>query len=214
MEKLFCNSCRQPTNHKVVHFYSQTYWPEDNPDMPVDYAKRTWEIIQCAGCDLASFRELLVTSEDWSPDRGPEPQETRYPEAGPDQLEVKSFFHVPEKIDRIYRESIESFNIRNYILCAVGLRAVIEGICKDAMRNCEDAKKNLEEKIEGLHKKGILTETHAKILHTLRFIGNEAVHELSTPPKDGLKEAIAIVEHTIENLYVLPQGKYRSPKKN
>ena len=167
--------------------------------MPVDYAKRTWEIIQCVGCELASFRELLSTSEEW------EPTETRYPEADKDRLAVKSFRQAPDNIKRIYNESIRSFNIGNFILCAVGLRAVIEGICKDTMRNCEDAKKNLKEKIDALHEQGILSKKHAEILHEFRFIGNEAVHELSAPPKDDLKAAIEIVEHTLEYLYGLPE---------
>ena len=152
--KLFCNSCRQYTNHKVVQSYRQTYRPEDNPNMQIDYAEGTWEIIECAGCELVSFRKLFITSEDWSPDRGPE--ETRYPEADPDQLDVKLFFHAPDKIDRIYRESIQSFNIGNYILCAIGLRAVIEGIC-------EDAKNNLEKKLRVFMKKGFCQK------HMLRF---------------------------------------------
>ena len=48
-----------------------------------------------------------------------------------------------------------------------------------------------------------------KILHALRFIGNEAVHQLTAPPEDDLKVAIEIVEHTIENLYGLSAKGYR-----
>ena len=195
--KLPCNFCGQQTNHEVVRSHTQSHWFEDNPDMQIDYAKHTWEIIQCAGCDLVSFRELLSTSEEWGP------TETRYPEADKDQLAAKSFLQVPANIYRIYRESIRSFNIGNHILCAAGLRIVIEGICEDAMTT-EDAK-NLDKKIDDLHEQGILSKKHAKILQTLRSIGNKAVHELRPPQKDDLKEAIEIVEHTLENLYGLSE---------
>lgn len=213
--KLFCNRCRRDTNHTVIQSHSQTYWHDDDPDISVDYAKHTWEIIQCAGCELVSFREILSTSEEW------EPTETRYPEADKDQLVVKSFRQASYNINRIYRESIRSFNIGNYILCTAGLRAVIEAICakanvksglvekKEGEKTYKKKKKNLEGKIEGLHQKGILLKKHAEILHALRFIGNDAVHELSTPPIDDLKEAIEIVERTIENLYELPEMGYR-----
>ena len=53
-----------------------------------------------------------------------------------DQIPVKSFRQVPYNIYRIYEESIQSFNIGNYILCAAGLRAVIEGICEEEI--CEE----------------------------------------------------------------------------
>ena len=167
--------------------------------MPVDYAEGTWQIVQCAGCDRVSFRELWLTSEHWATNE--DPTEHRYPEVDKDQVPVKSFRQAPDNINRIYKESIRSFNIGNYILCAVGLRAVIEGICEDVMTT-EDAK-NLEKKIDDLHEQGILSKKHAEILHAFRSIGNKAVHELSAPPKDDLIAAIEIVEHTLENLYGL-----------
>ena len=206
MEKLFCNDCGRDTNHQVVQSHTKTYWPEYTPGMQIDYAKGTWEIIQCAGCDRVSFRELLFTSEEWGP------TETCYPEADKDRLAVKSFRQVPDNINRIYKESIRSFNIGNFILCSVGLRAVIEGICEEAITT-EEAK-NLDKKIDELHKQGILAKKHAKILHALRSIGNKAVHELSTPPQDDLKAAIEIVEHTLENLYGLSAKGYWLLEKN
>ena len=157
MEKLFCNTCRQHTNHKEVRSYSQTHWPENTPGMQIDYAKGIWEIIQCAGCDSVSFRELWYTSEDGVSHEGPVPTVYRYPEADEDQLAVKCFRQAPYNINRIYEESIQSFNIGNYILCAAGLRAVIEGICEEEIAKNEQmtSKKfyNLEKKINGLQKK-------------------------------------------------------------
>ena len=67
----------------------------------------------------------------------------------------------------------------------------------------------LEKKINSLQKEKILAEEHAEILHALRFIGNEAVHELTAPPEKDLKVAIEIVEHTLENLYGLSAKGYR-----
>ena len=212
MEKLFCNDCGRDTNHQVVQSHTKTYWPEDTPGMEIDYAKGTWEIIQCAGCDRISFRELWHTSEDCVSNEGPVPTVYRYPEADKDQLAVKSFRQAPYNIYRIYRESIQSFNIGSYILCAAGLRAVIEGICEEEIAKNEQmtSKKfsTLEKKINGLHEKKILSERHAEILHALRFIGNEAVHQLTAPHEDDLKTAIEIVEHTLENLYGLSAKGY------
>ena len=181
--------------------------------MQVKYVDGTWQIIRCNGCETISFRVLSLTNEDWVPNEGPVPTEFRYPEADKDQIPVKSFRQVPYNIYRIYEESIQSFNIGNYILCAAGLRAVIEGICEEEIAKNEQmtSKKfsTLEKKINGLHEKKILSERHAEILHALRFIGNEAVHQLTAPPADDLKTAIEIVEHTLENLYGLSAKGYR-----
>ena len=57
-------------------------------------------------------------------------------------------------------------------------------------------------------KKRFCLKDIAEILHALRFIGNEAVHELTAPPEDDLKAAIEIVEHTLENLYGLSAKGY------
>ena len=84
--RLFCNYCKQHTNHEELKSHSQTYWPKDDPDMPVDYAEGTWQIVQCAGCDRVSFRELWHTSEDGVSPEGPVPTEFRYPEADIEKL--------------------------------------------------------------------------------------------------------------------------------
>lgn len=62
-------------------------------------------------------------------------------------------------------------------------------------------KTDLQGKIEGLAEKDLITKDNCDILHNLRFIGNDALHELTAPPKSELKLAINIVEHAIESLY-------------
>ena len=210
--KLFCNTCRRFTNHKVIKSHSQTYRPEDYPEVGIDH-EGTWEIIQCAGCETVSFQESWTTIEDWDPNQGFVPVVYRYPKTDKDQFSVKSFRQVPYSIYRIYEESIQSFNIGNYILCTAGLRAVVEGICEEEIANTEQMATNnkepLEKKINALHEKKVLSERHAEILHELRIIGNEAVHQLTAPAEDDLKAAIEIVEHTLENLYGLSAKGYR-----
>lgn len=94
---------------------------------------------------------------------------------------------------------LDCFNNANYILCAAGIRAIIEGICIDNDIN----KGNLYSKIDELNKKGILTTQHSEILHNHRCIDNSAIHELAIPSKEELSLAIEILEHTLENIYEL-----------
>lgn len=65
--------------------------------------------------------------------------------------------------------------------------------------------KNLEGQINGLHEKGLLTKIGSETLHAHRFLGNEALHELSRPSARELKLAISIIEQTLEQIYEVPQ---------
>lgn len=49
------------------------------------------------------------------------------------------------------------------------------------------------------------TETSADTLHEHRYLGNDAVHQLARPSADELRLAIEIVEHTLDQLYELPE---------
>jgi hypothetical protein len=52
---------------------------------------------------------------------------------------------------------------------------------------------------------GILTTDSADILHELRFLGNEAAHEVKPHSEDTLKMAMDVAEHLLKTVYVLPQ---------
>ena len=49
----------------------------------------------------------------------------------------------------------------------------------------------------------ILPENIVSNLHSIRFIGNEAAHELASPAKDDLRIAIEICEDLLNYLYEL-----------
>ena len=102
------------------------------------------------------------------------------------------------------------------LLCAVGLRALVEAVCVDkeikkgfvdVLKNnvlVKKTKGNLEGKINGLFQKQFLTEEQAKFLHELRFMGNDAVHELVCPSVADLRLAFGIIESVLNLIYELP----------
>lgn len=216
-DKVYCNRCKQLTNHDVIAYESQKFTPEDTPDMQIDFAEGTWEMLKCCGCGEVTFRETWVTSEDynWNTQEF-EPTVHVYPPRSKNKLAIERFYDIPPMLERIYQEIISCYNNRIYTLCAAGLRAIIEGIC--AANKIEDGpveardkdgtrktvrKSNLQGKIEGMAETGLLTRKHAKVLHQLRFLGNEAVHELQKPSSKEVELAIEIVEHTLDNVYGL-----------
>jgi len=131
---------------------------------------------------------------------------------------IKKTLHIPINLGTIHNEVLDCYVSQNYILCASGIRALIEGLCKDKKvltglvkvkdksgKYTQKRKKDLRGKINGLYEKGILTKTNTEFLHTLRFLGNEAIHELNKPSSRELLLAIEIVNSIITSVYEIPE---------
>ena len=207
--RVFCNTCRQTTRHNIQRIFEQAL--EDGQVIQ-------WLIVQCAGCDGVSFLEKrFINIEIAQPITSEQIYPTRMLRS------IKQFDGIPAKLDRIYKEMIDSFNNGSNILCAGGLRALVEGIC--AEQNISDGPKRnhetslyevnpqnkqikrgrtLECKIEGLAEKHLLTEPQARALHQHRYLGNSALHELEAPDNERLNIAISIIEHVMDALYNIP----------
>lgn len=209
--KSFCGKCKTYTNQDVLHESEKHDAEEDGW-----WETRQYQIIQCAGCETISFRQIytdIQMESAWSPEDGDgRPMSIDlFPNNSIHHLPINSFSHTPLNIRAIYKETMESYNNNQLILCSGGLRAIIEGICSNkkvlginkVIKGKTVFVSNLETKIEGLAEQGFLTTGNATILHNLRFIGNDALHELAAPTKSELKLAIKIIEHTIESLYEL-----------
>ena len=107
------------------------------------------------------------------------------------------------------KKTVKAFNSGLRVLCAIGIRAILEGICKEQGMPSRD----LFGKISDLVKQRIITESSSDVLHQLRFLGNDAAHELDEPLRDDLRAAMSIVDNIIENLYEIPKHKERLVKR-
>ena len=225
--KAFCATCKSDTNHEAIQTVDVSgseeirYGPGAHDRDSVDWADR-YQVIKCLGCDTFSFCHRNWFSEAQEYDGSGEYNDGTtvrlYPQRGRDVLAAKDFYNVPKNLRSIYKEVISCFNNESPMLCAAGLRASIEGLCaangvSDGPVEVQKAdgtteikrKNNLEGKISGLSEKGLLTSKSAELLHEHRYIGNDAVHELSRPSDADLKTAIEIVEHMFESLYEIPE---------
>lgn len=224
--EVVCPECDRETNHRVLLSINDYFRSDDHPQHYVDGAAE-YQIIQCQGCHFISFRSESWFSEDFDPEIGYNKKIDLYPKRSVNTLFCRDFYNVPENIRGIYKEIVDSFNNKLTILCAAGLRAIIEGICVD--KNVKDGevplvtengraklkkKKTLQGKIYGLSDKGILTESNAAILHEHRYLGNVALHELAQPSVDDLRIAIEIIEHVLEYIYELPAKAKELKKRN
>jgi hypothetical protein len=193
---IFCNKCGNETNHicKGEHYRD---FPNLNPDGTLGFVERLgYRLWVCAGCERGTLEEYYIfdiTDKELALPL----DESYFPERTLLHVKAKEFKQLPQKLASIYRETLRAYNNNLPILCSVGIRALLEGICADK----DISGRNLETKFDNMV--SILPENIVSNLHSIRFIGNEAAHELASPATDDLRIAIEICEDLLNYLYEL-----------
>ena len=206
----YCRTCLRDTKHQILANANV------GGTIQSDGYSTDWsiahQIIRCLGCETFSFRKTSGTEHDfiqtgeneWEYDGlveiYPDPREGRQPlpDAG----------LLPEKIQRIYEETLQALNDAQPVLCGIGTRAIIETVCKDRKAGGGD----LYHKINSLVGLGVLTQDGANILHKLRTLGNDAAHEVKPHSLEELKLAFDVVDHLLLGVYILPEHAKRTFK--
>ncbi|MCL2312028.1 MAG: DUF4145 domain-containing protein [Firmicutes bacterium] len=196
--KDYCPRCQQTTNHKCLHTIKEC--SEYDADF---HWEHNYDTIQCLGCENIQFRDRF-SSEDmynYTQDGYEEPcyDYKYYPTNLSNHIPLKNLYDLSDKLRIVYTETIESLKNNCKLLAGVGLRAIIEAICLDQ----NIAGRNLEIKINNLVRNKLITDKDGKRLHSIRFLGNDSVHEMDVPKKEKLRIALDIVEHLIKNLYLI-----------
>ena len=191
--RLFCNRCKGETNHQRQASCRAEY--DDDHGFWEQVDSILW---MCAGC------EKCVLEERWTWADYEDPQGKRlfdssfYPKRNRDDLSKKTFKKLSKKLNQIYREVIGAYNGELDVLCATGLRSLVEGICADK----KVAGNNLHTQIKNLINYH-LPQNIVDGLDSFRFMGNIAVHELTAPERTDLGLAIEISEDLLNYFYDL-----------
>ncbi|WP_413791988.1 MULTISPECIES: DUF4145 domain-containing protein [unclassified Pseudomonas] len=192
--KNICSRCKVRTNHAIHSEHA-----EEGDPTEYHYVLRH-QIIKCCGCDTLSFRRVYIDYENAWPD-------------GEDHWEIPTDIDVypplnVAKIDRnylplivgsIYVETCDAYAQGSLTLAGIGLRTTIEAICNDQAI----PGKELSTRITNLAVKGLISKKESTRLHTIRFMGNDAAHDIKKPSKTHLDAALAIVEHLLKTVYIL-----------
>lgn len=194
--KNYCTDCRRSTNHNVLAEKLES----NHEDYRLDFE---FQIVECLGCNTKSFRKVVYDIEASYPGFGDEwivPEEViTYPKMVEGHKEVASFWELPEIVQAIYSEVLSALKENSKILAGLGLRAAVEAVCNDLAITG----RSLEVRINKLASNGYISKNDAERLHGIRFMGNDAAHEIK-PPKDiSLSVALQIVEHLISSVYLL-----------
>ena len=199
-----CRECHRSTKHEIVTDATLS-GASGSRDYEIYWATE-YQIVRCLGCETLSFRRTNSNSEDsyiqvgedeWEDniheELFPSPYEGRQP--------LSDVSILPDKIQRIYEETLTALNSQQEVLCGIGIRAIVETVCKDKSAVGGD----LFAKINSLVALGVLTQDGANILHKLRTLGNNAAHEVKphTPKELGL--AFDVLDHLLLGVYILPE---------
>jgi hypothetical protein len=194
-----CYQCRLPTQHEILRSQSETGSTEH-----VEWYRLELQIIRCKRCQNIYFKQSAYSSGDLpgggTPPGNPPEEDRAVPPGSIERRATVDEWELPDRVRALYKETLSGFNAMAMTLSAAGLRSVVEAACID--QGCTDL--TLEMKIQTLVTKGIFLKRDADYLHKHRFLGNEAVPGMDTPPKEEFEIALQVLEHLLTTLYVLP----------
>lgn len=194
--KSYCRSCGQDTHHDVLAEHSVSHREDYSCDIH-------HQILSCRGCETHSFRKVFVDIEAAYPTGEEEwevPEEVDiYPRALKGHRDLENSHHIPTVVSRIYSEVLLSIKENAKILAGLGLRGIVEAVCNDL----SITGRNLEVRIDKLASGGHISKSDAERLHAIRFMGNDAAHDIKRPEDVALTVALQIVEHLLSSVYIL-----------
>lgn len=189
-----CNSCMQETWHTVEGTHKYTNDPDDYHCLVVH------SVVKCRGCDTVSFRRefhdidgaYLNDQGDWEVSI----DVTNYPRVKKGSIKTDD---LPKVVKEIYTETCSAYRDEAFTLAGMGFRATIEAICNHQ----GIVGKELSNRINNLAVKGLISKKDSSRLHSIRFLGNDAAHDIKKPSIENLDAALVIVEHLIATVYTL-----------
>lgn len=197
-----CIKCNSNTNHKILSYWVYEEYFDDDIQANTDF-----QIIQCQGCDSFSFRSISSCSEDYwtDPETGKDEYYYSielYPNRAVGKLRIRpaDLYLLPSIVREALNETHDAICMKNNILSVAGIRITLEAVCQE-----QKCKGTLEKKIDTLVKKDFITQTNANILHKLRLLGNESVHEMKVHRKEEINIAFTIAQNLLESVYIIPK---------
>lgn len=197
--KCYCSECEKETNHSIL-FENEKVFNESE----CYYVVKN-QMVLCSGCENIDFRREMIDCDNWVEDEngngGPAITIEIFPQSKPSYKKLDKLYYLPRKVRLIYVQSIAAVENGDYLLAAMGMRAIIEAVCQD--KGIKGG--NLQQQIENLKKNRLISASDCDTLHGVRFLGNDAVHEIESPTESAVDVALKVLEHLLIGVYINPQ---------
>lgn len=191
--KVACRECRRPTGHEVM--FEQTVTGEEEW---IQW-REEYRVVRCRGCEAIAFQRTLSDSDTYDEAGNVLERHDVYPRPT-DRKPMADYEEMPWPLRVMYWQTLRAFSEHLSVLTAMGIRAVIEAMCNE--RGCKPAR--LIQKIDEMVSLGVIPQHHADLLHEIRFLGNDAAHEVNVFQPAELSDAIDAVEIVLRAVYVAP----------
>jgi hypothetical protein len=190
------------TKHGLLLSYSTPRIPyPDDPEFdcdPVRYAN-LYSLWSCCGCEDAVLQKQWA-SDDSNEELKSAPIGEYYPTRLTDvtSMRPKQFMRLGPELKQLYGEIIACYNAGSLLLCSMGLRAMIEGVCADKGLKHKELWKNIDGLLEFMPNQNLID-----YLHSFKFVGNESAHGLQALDLDEARIQIDVLEDLLNFLYDL-----------
>lgn len=192
-----CRTCARSTRHEISNEV------EDRIEDWATHELTTWRIVRCLGCHTYSFQHMHENFDEIYEDVDGEMHHSVhhdvYPSVVKNHRGLTHTYLLPPLISTIYQQTVQALSRNANILGSIGLRGCIEATCN----NLSISGSNLERRIDLLAKGGYVSNGDKKRLHAIRFLGNDAAHEIKQPSITDIRVALEVVEHLLNSVYIL-----------
>lgn len=192
----YCADCTRYTRHRSLYKVTKSH-ENSSGEKQLD----SYEIVKCLGCDNLTFMFLSFDVSQIPVDGSATVLEKLYSPMASNREAMPSHAAFPEKVRMAYLNTIKSANAGALLAASAALRATVEAVCIDA--GCQ-RRASLETRIDELVAKQLLAPKQAAFWHDIRFLGNDAAHQIYEPDAVEFDAALGILETLLTTLYILP----------
>ncbi|NBB32968.1 DUF4145 domain-containing protein [Pseudomonas sp. BC115LW] len=194
-----CRTCYRSTRHSISAEITDRVKEEWSDEL------HSWRVVRCLGCHTYSFQKKYEDFDEIEEGADGELKHAVsfavYPSVIKNHRGLSYTYFLPPLIRTIYIQTVTALSQNANVLASIGLRACIEAVCN----SLDISGSNLQRRIDQLFKAGYVSNGDKKRLHAIRFLGNDAAHEIKQPKSLDIMIALEIVEHLLNTVFILEQ---------
>ncbi len=191
-----CNTCGGMRKQRILKKVSKS-WDDERYSV---WGKNEYSLLECAGCEDISLLDQSWFSENTDSDGNPVLNETYYPPSI--YRRQPTWFGMLDKqwhITKLLQEVYNALQNSAPALAAMGLRAIIEAIMIDKVKDGGTFSDNLKKFRSG----GYISDIQHRALLAALELGHASIHRGHIPDDFELDTALDITENLVHLLYVL-----------